>query len=91
MPLSASHTPRPGFQPADKLFKIYELSFEDILHYQKIIVAITETDRLMKEIDEVEVEWFTNTKLYLRNIYLFNRDIVKRLYLLIINKTIFLK
>lgn len=30
-----------------------ELSFEDIMHYQKIIVALTETDRLMKEIDKV--------------------------------------
>jgi hypothetical protein len=28
------------------------LSFDDILHYQKIIVALVETDRLMKEIDE---------------------------------------
>jgi hypothetical protein len=26
---------------------------EHILNYQKIIVALTETDRLMKEIDEV--------------------------------------
>ncbi len=26
-----------------------ELSFEDILHYQKIIVALTETGRIMKE------------------------------------------
>jgi hypothetical protein len=32
------------------------LDFEDILHYQKIIVALTETDRLMKEIDKVEIE-----------------------------------
>jgi molybdopterin converting factor small subunit len=30
-----------------------ELTFEDIVHYQKIIVALTETDRLMKEIDEI--------------------------------------
>jgi hypothetical protein len=27
------------------------------LHYQKIIVALTETDRLMKEIDEVLEIW----------------------------------
>jgi hypothetical protein len=26
------------------------------LHYQKIIVALTETDRLMKEIDQIEIE-----------------------------------
>jgi hypothetical protein len=30
-----------------------KLEFEDILHYQKIIVALTETDTLMKEVDEV--------------------------------------
>ena len=29
------------------------LEFEDILHYQKIIVALSETARIMKEIDEV--------------------------------------
>lgn len=48
-----------GYQPAQKWLKDRkerELSFEDILHYQKIIVALTETDRLMKEIDEVGVE-----------------------------------
>ena len=28
---------------------------QDIIHYQKIVVALTETDRLMKEIDEVFV------------------------------------
>ena len=33
-----------------------ELKFEDILHYQKIIVALTETDRIMKEIDKIEIE-----------------------------------
>ena len=32
-----------------------ELSFDDIQHYMKIIVALFETDRLMKEIDEVLV------------------------------------
>jgi hypothetical protein len=31
------------------------LSYEDIQHYQKIIVALAETDRLMKEIDENEI------------------------------------
>jgi len=31
--------------------KDIELSYEDILHYNKIIVTLTETDRLMKEID----------------------------------------
>jgi hypothetical protein len=32
------------------------LSFEDILHYQKIIVALTETARLMAKIDLLGVE-----------------------------------
>ncbi|HTO38441.1 MAG TPA: type ISP restriction/modification enzyme [Brumimicrobium sp.] len=48
-----------GYQPAQKWLKDRKdrtLEFEDILHYQKIIVALTETDRLMKEIDEVEIE-----------------------------------
>lgn len=48
-----------GYQPAQKWLKDRkgrELSFDDILHYQKIIVALTETDRIMKEIDEVGVE-----------------------------------
>jgi len=32
------------------------LNFEDILHYQKIVVALSETDRIMKEIDKIEIE-----------------------------------
>lgn len=46
-----------GQQPAQlwlKERKDSKLKSEDILHYQKIIVALTETDRLIKEIDEVE-------------------------------------
>jgi hypothetical protein len=31
------------------------LFYEDIQHYQKIIVALTETDRLMKEIDKIDI------------------------------------
>ena len=45
-------------QPAQKWLKDRkerELSYEDILHYQKIIVALTETDILMKEVDKVGV------------------------------------
>ena len=45
-----------GYQPAQKWLKDRkgrELSFEDIQHYQKIIVALSETDRLMKEVDKV--------------------------------------
>lgn len=48
-----------GYQPAQRWLnerKGRELSFEDISHYQKIIVALTETDRLMKEIDTIEIE-----------------------------------
>jgi predicted helicase len=47
-----------GYQPAQKWLKDRKdraLGYEDILHYQKIIVALTETDRIMKEIDEVEL------------------------------------
>jgi hypothetical protein len=32
------------------------LSNSDIEHYQKIIIALVETDRLMKEIDKIGVE-----------------------------------
>ena len=32
------------------------LEFDDILHYQKIIAALIETDRLMREIDKIEIE-----------------------------------
>lgn len=47
-----------GYQPAQKWLKDrngIELSFDDISHYQKIIVALYETDRLMKEIDKILV------------------------------------
>jgi predicted helicase len=47
-----------GYQPAQKWLKDRkerELSYEDILHYQKIIVALSETDRIMKEIDSIEI------------------------------------
>lgn len=49
-----------GYQPAQKWLKDRKertLDFEDILHYQKIILALTETDRIMKEIDGLGVEW----------------------------------
>ena len=48
-----------GYQPAQKWLKDRKdrtLDFDDILHYQKIIVALSETDRLMKEIDRIEIE-----------------------------------
>jgi hypothetical protein len=48
-----------GYQPAQKWLKDRKdrkLEFDDILHYQKIIVALSETDRLMKEIDNIRIE-----------------------------------
>jgi len=45
-----------GYQPAQKWLKDRKgraLSNGDIEHYQKIIIALTETDRLMKEVDRV--------------------------------------
>ncbi len=48
-----------GYQPAQKWLKDRKgrkLEFDDILHYQKIIIALFETDRLMREIDKVGVE-----------------------------------
>ncbi len=48
-----------GYQPAQKWLKDRKervLNFEDIFHYQKIIVALAETDKLMKKIDAIEIE-----------------------------------
>ena len=48
-----------GYQPSQKWLKDRkdrELQIDDIRHYMKIIVALTETDRIMKEIDKIEVE-----------------------------------
>lgn len=45
-----------GYQPAQKWLKDRKdriLNFDDILHYQKIVIALFETDRLMKEIDKI--------------------------------------
>ena len=46
-----------GYQPAQKWLKDRkgrELSNEEIEHYQKVIVALTETEKIMKEIDAVD-------------------------------------
>ena len=46
-----------GYQPAQKWLKDRkgrELTTEDIFHYQKIIVALSETNRIMKEIDKID-------------------------------------
>ncbi|MFV9551238.1 type ISP restriction/modification enzyme [Algibacter sp. PT7-4] len=48
-----------GYQPAQKWLKDRkerELKFEDILHYQKIIVALTETGSIMDKIDKIDIE-----------------------------------
>lgn len=48
-----------GYQPAQKWLKDRRdrtLGFEDILHYQKIIVALTLTADLMEQIDGLELE-----------------------------------
>ena len=48
-----------GYQPAQKWLKDRKdkkLTIEDILHYQKIIVALNETHKLMKEIDTIDFE-----------------------------------
>jgi predicted helicase len=48
-----------GYQPAQKWLKDRKertLEFDDILHYQKIIVALTETNRLMSEISKIDIE-----------------------------------
>jgi len=48
-----------GYQPAKKWLKDRkerELLFDDILHYQKIVVALTETSRIMGEIDKNGIE-----------------------------------
>lgn len=47
-----------GYQPAQKWLKDRKgrhLGYDEIQHYQKIIVALTETDRLMKEIDRIDL------------------------------------
>jgi len=58
VPLTAWEFYIGGYQPAQKWLKDRKdrkLEFDDILHYQKIIVALTETDRLMREIDKIEI------------------------------------
>ena len=47
-----------GYQPAQKWLKDRKgqiLSSEDIEHYQKIIVVLTETNKIMKEIDKLDI------------------------------------
>jgi len=48
-----------GYQPAQKWLKDRKgrvLSTDEIMHYQMIIVALTETEKIMNKIDDVGVE-----------------------------------
>ena len=50
-----------GYQPAQKWLKDRKgraLGFEDIAHYQKIIFALSETNRLMQAVD-AQGNWFS--------------------------------
>ena len=47
-----------SYQPAQKWLKDRKgrtLGFEDILHYQKIIKSLVETDRVMQAIDQLNI------------------------------------
>jgi len=58
VPLKAWNFYIGGYQSAEKWLKDRRdrtLSMEEIQHYQKIIVALMETDRIMGEIDKLEV------------------------------------
>ena len=49
-----------GYQVCDKWLKDRKgrrLSYEDVAHYQKVVVALRETMRLMAEIDEAIPAW----------------------------------
>lgn len=49
-----------GYQVCEKWLKIRKgrkLTYDDIQHYQKVIVALSETSRLMREIDESIPKW----------------------------------
>jgi len=59
IPLAAWEFYIGGYQPAQKWLKDRKertLDFNDILHYQKIIASLYETNRLMKEIDKIDLE-----------------------------------
>ena len=58
IPLTAWEFYIGGYQPAQKWLKDRKsrtLDYNDILHYQKIIVALTETDKIMREIGEIGI------------------------------------
>ena len=48
-----------GYQPAQKWLKDRKgrvLGFEDIFHYGKIIISLTDTHRIMQEIDTINIK-----------------------------------
>lgn len=48
-----------GYQPAQKWLKDRngrQLDFDDILHYQKIIIALNETNAIMQKVDQIDFE-----------------------------------
>ncbi len=58
-----------GYQPAQKWLKDrkeHNLEFDDILHYQKIIVALSETDRLMQKIDRIDFLETRNEEIFVK-------------------------
>ena len=46
-----------GYPVCDKWLKDRKLSYDDIQHYQKIVVALNETTRLMGELDALVPRW----------------------------------
>lgn len=58
IPLAAWNLYIGGYQPAQKWLKKRRgrmLNFEHILYYEKIIVALTETDRIIEDINSIEI------------------------------------
>lgn len=59
IPLTAWNFYIGAYRPAQKWLKdrrYRTLTFNDIQHYQKIIIALIETDRIMREIDKIKFE-----------------------------------
>jgi predicted helicase len=59
VPLQAWEIYIGGYQPAQKWLKDRKgrtLTYDDIFHYQKIIVALYETSKIMRRIDRIEIE-----------------------------------
>ena len=60
IPLSSWELNIDGYQPAQKWLKDRRnstLNIKDILHYQRIIAALTKTERLIGEIDKISDKW----------------------------------